>query len=329
MRPLFSMRELEAELGMDRRSIQGLARSAPRKYNRFDIIQAPKRRHIDNPDDDLKEIQRRITALIIRRIEFPETIVGGISGRSVKDNADFHKNKPVIATIDLKDCFSNTSNKQVFDAFRKHLPCSPSIARLLTQLTTIHGRLPQGAPSSPAIANLTLFDLHDDLQRLASDNNCACTFYVDDITLSGSAADKVLIKAIQLIHSHQRLINSRKISVMRRSRDLQVVTGTQVNNGISALSEHRKKATSEIFRLSLQASRDSSEVRSLFGLIYHIRYINEAQGNRLLRLANSRGLINSPHGDTKPKKTNSVPCTSFRRHRRRSGSRTRIGSKAR
>ena len=61
---------------------------------------------------------------------------------------------------------------------------SPTVARYLTKLTTYKGKLPQGAPTSPIVANLVFVKTGKRLQKFAAFNNLTFTSFVDDLTFS-------------------------------------------------------------------------------------------------------------------------------------------------
>jgi len=61
---------------------------------------------------------------------------------------------------------------------------APSMANLLTKLTTYKGQLPQGTHTSPYLANLIFVKAGKEIQEFASRNNLTFTTFVDDIALS-------------------------------------------------------------------------------------------------------------------------------------------------
>lgn len=110
-------------------------------------------RPIDSPREKLKFVQRRINERILQRTQISKIATGGVRGRRLKDNLMTHLSQPMVANFDLKTFFSNISNSQVYRLFAL-IGASPDVARILTRLTTFKGRIPQGAPTSPMLANL-------------------------------------------------------------------------------------------------------------------------------------------------------------------------------
>lgn len=314
---LVSMRHLEALLGRDRADIRRVANSAGRFYRPFDLRRTAgqgKWRHIDNPVGELKLYQSRIQERMFHDLVFPETMIGAVPGRSIKDNAALHLRQPMVVALDLRDCFPRISDREVYRVFNDVLACSAEISALLTKLTTFQHRLPQGAPTSPALANLSLLGLHDELISLAKTYDLNCSFYVDDIVFSGERALEVIEPAIRLIQSHGHAVRRDKIKRMPNS-SRQLVTGVVVNNGSSVTKDRRRILRSRLSDLSRDGAVAVRELRSILGEVVWVSWINSDQGEafrrsveELLRLPTFEG-IRIPKGEFRP-------CSSYGRHKR-------------
>ena len=123
----------------------------PRPFERF---YARKLRPIDNPLQDLKWIQQRIYRRLLKPMCFPSHILGAIPKRSVMDNAEHHLTAALLVTLDVRQCFPSITNIHIYRVWSNFLGCSPPVAAMLTRLTTFGRHLPQGAPTSPLLANL-------------------------------------------------------------------------------------------------------------------------------------------------------------------------------
>jgi RNA-directed DNA polymerase len=68
----------------------------------------------------------------------------------------------------------------------EQLGCTPDVSRLLTRLTTHRHRLPQGAPTSPTLANLYLrtSGVASRIAGLAKEHRLCVTYFGDDILVS-------------------------------------------------------------------------------------------------------------------------------------------------
>jgi hypothetical protein len=183
-------------------------RTVPRKGLVPRVIEAPKAR--------LKEIQRWVLHRILDQVPPHEAAHGFTRGRSAVTHAQLHTGQTAVLRLDLKDFFASVPAGRVYGIWRT-LGYSPSVSHVLTGLTTntvprsvwqviasgtppgaVQGRfwlgrqlatphLPQGAPTSPALANLAAFRLDRRLRGLAQASGLNYSRYADDLTFSGPA----------------------------------------------------------------------------------------------------------------------------------------------
>jgi RNA-directed DNA polymerase len=144
-------------------------------------------RDVVSVHDPLRKLQRRV-ALALRESDsaLPSCVRGFRRNESAWTNADAHcHGAEQLATIDLSDFFGSISYydvREVFDGLCGH----PQVAIALTRLCTHKGALPQGARTSPAIANRVAAKLDVEiLARIGPD--VRYTRYADDLSFSGAA----------------------------------------------------------------------------------------------------------------------------------------------
>jgi RNA-directed DNA polymerase len=315
---LVSRRKLALLLGMPWEDLDRIADVAGRYYKPFDrrrVRGTGSWRHIDNPQDILKLLQSRILRTILAPFPLPPTMCGGVPGRSTKDHAQLHVGQPVVVTLDLKSCFPRTTHDRVYRVYTKLLGCSPDIARLLTKLTTFQGRVPQGAPTSPTLVNLTLRALHDALAALATDLSLAMSFYVDDIAFSGERARDVIDPAIAIVRRHGYSVSRKKTHAQPLSAR-QDVTGQVVNARLGISRTRRSGLYHRIHELAAQEHPLHRDLQSIRGAISQIRWVNPAQGAALGRL--SERLLPAVGVDgPRPRTDETRACRHRRRHRGR------------
>jgi RNA-directed DNA polymerase len=141
-----------------------------------------KRRNVLIPDYDLKKCQQKIHHLL-SELPMPVSMYGGVKNRNHISNAAFHLHQSFFLTIDLKDFFKRISHHQVYKMFL-NIGCSTGVAHTLTKLTTVYGGLPQGAPSSSAVANLVFRNTAVELEEFALAYGLRFSCFVDDLTFS-------------------------------------------------------------------------------------------------------------------------------------------------
>jgi len=227
---------------------------------RLDKNGIQKKRILHPSINRLKIIQKRIHKDILLKLELPDYAFGGVKGRDNIKNARKHQGKKFIFTTDLKDFFPSIRHQKVFEMFRS-FNFSPTVARTLTQLTTYKGKLPQGTPTSPTLANLVFVKTGKKLQEFAGNYQITFTSFVDDLTFSAPADIKDKIPSIiDTIQVDGFKISHNKTNYKTKNP---IVTGLVVkNNNLSLtdtykikLQETTNKTPEQIRGLSLYADR--------------------------------------------------------------------------
>ena len=166
-------------------------------------------RLLEVPMPHLLGLQRKVLAGLLDAVPPHEAACGFRAGHSVLDHAGAHSGQAVLIKFDLQDFFSAVQASRVH-ALYATLGYPDEVARLLTALCTVatpepvlarmheaghlawpqrqrlrDAHLPQGASTSPALANLCAFRLDLRLDGLAHALGARYTRYADDIVLSG------------------------------------------------------------------------------------------------------------------------------------------------
>jgi retron-type reverse transcriptase len=156
--------------------------------------------------------------------------------------------------------------------------------------------LPQGAPTSPALANLSTFVLDLRLSGLARAYGAVYTRYADDLTFSGShrfagALRDFLQISARIISQERFRVNRKKRKVLRRT-SRQVVTGVVVNDRLNVDRREYDRLRAILHNCrktgpSLQNHDSREDFRAhLRGRIAYVAAIHPARGARLLTIFN-------------------------------------------
>ncbi len=211
-------------------------------YNTFTI---PKKkldeyRTIAEPSYELKKIQNKLKTILTR---FYKEIcdynfvgsTGTISGTNILSNARIHINKKHVLNIDIKDFYSNISLEKVEHFLSlKEFGFNRKECLYLLNLLSYKKRLPQGAPTSPILANLVCISLDSELKFFAARNGLSYSRYVDDLTFSSNKFIQIekLNELETIIGSYSLQLNTDKTR-FTSSAFQQKVTGLNVNTKVN------------------------------------------------------------------------------------------------
>lgn len=283
---LVSVRALSQTLGVPVEQLKRVAAEVDTHYHEWTHTdrRTGKVRTIKSPDDELKWIQSRIAKRLFA-FQYGEEVQGSVRKRSPKTNAEKHLGKPCVVTIDVQKFFPSVKPTVVYQLLRYELGYGCDVAKLITRLVTKDRELPQGAPTSVAIANALLrLPVDGPVQARAASIGCGYTRFVDDLALSGRNP-KVIINFIARQLSRRQLTISRKdkLKIMPSSGP-QEITGLLVNGKRPSLSKKRRDrvraAIHQLRGVAASAQRNKA-INSMRGRINHVRQFNPGTAKRL------------------------------------------------
>ncbi|WP_052125864.1 reverse transcriptase family protein [Bordetella trematum] len=183
-----TLEALAYPLGLNAAALEDLARRADAMYRLAKEIVKPDGsvRHTYDAFKPLKVVHGRIKREILDQVAFPLYLTGSIKGRDYKVNATLHSRAKIVINEDISGFFPATTSQHVFDIWHRFFGFSEAVARCLTDLTTYHGELPQGAITSPALANLVFWRREPQLQAEFAAKGWTYSRYVDDIAVSST-----------------------------------------------------------------------------------------------------------------------------------------------
>ena len=229
-------------------------------YVEFEIEKATGgKRAIAAPRAPLRKVQRKILREILDKLPLHDAAHGFVKGRArTVTNAKPHEGAALVVKLDLVDFFPTVHFRARARRVRSarlqrdrraparialHVPADAR--RRLRRVRP--GALPQGAPTSPAIANLTCRRPDARLAALAKKSGATYTRYADDLTFSFKAEPKTLGRFLwwvdEICQQEGFSENARKRRVLRK-KSQQRVTGIVVNSGlfIPRKDRHRFRA---------------------------------------------------------------------------------------
>ena len=219
-------------------------------------------RLLEAPKTRLKALQRQILREVLGQVPAHDAAHGFVPGRSALTFARMHAGQRVVLRMDLEDFFPSIGAARVYRVFRS-FGYPETSARVLTGLCTLkvpvsvlatvpsvsfverydaaalakrtqarrrlrERHLAQGAPTSPAMANLAAYRLDARLAGAASSAGARYTRYADDLAFSGDASFtrragrfEVLVAAIALEEGFR--VNHHKTRLMPQAQRQKLV----------------------------------------------------------------------------------------------------------
>jgi len=255
----FGERALTRHCGLKSRTLAYLAYGKPDAYRNVSIPRSSGgERLLHVPCPALRKAQKRILRRILDKVILHRACHGFRRGRSILTNAEPHLRKPVVLCLDIEDFFPSITFPRVFGLFRS-LGFPRKQAALAARLTTWEGALPQGAPTSPALANIVCRRLDYRLTGLVEGRGGAYTRYADDLTLSGPLDLLNLLPLVRRIVAEEGFrLGDRKTRIMRAGAR-QKVCGVVVNEKPALPRAVRRRIRAMEHRASLPADARRAE----------------------------------------------------------------------
>lgn len=284
-------------------------RALPKTNGEVRLIEAPKPR--------IKQLQQQILSKILEKVPPHPAAHGFVKGRSIKTFTGPHIGQYVVLKMDLKHFFPSFRAARIQTVFRAlgyPEPVADLLGGICTNCTpreiwykygregdyncrwearTLYCRphLPQGAPSSPALANLCTYRTDCRLLGLAGSVGAQYTRYADDLAFSGG---KGFERGIERFSTHVAAIlleegfevHHRKTRVMRQGVR-QHLAGVVLNRNLNVIRTDfdRLKATlNNCVRLGPESQNREAhaDFRShLEGRINFVEMVNPMKGTRL------------------------------------------------
>ncbi|OOP74115.1 reverse transcriptase family protein [Clostridium beijerinckii] len=245
-----------------------------------------KDRLVENPNEKLKNIQRKILKYL-SRIQTPDWIISGKKGKSYIDNSKFHKDNSYVITSDIMNFYPSCKRDYVYRMFRYTFRMPSDLAIILTTLVTYNGGIPTGAPTSQMIAYWAYRDTFIRMNEIALEYNTKFSLYVDDMVFSSkSTISKRMIleikKELQKCGMNLKDNKTRKYG----GKDYKLITGVVYDkNGVLKIPNRLRKDIIDGYNEIKKMKDTCSETdkKSLLGKIYSARQIEPDAFSQLLQ----------------------------------------------
>ncbi|MDO8377613.1 retron St85 family RNA-directed DNA polymerase [Phenylobacterium sp.] len=271
---LTSVQDIATYLGISPELGWSVITSPRRNYRQFPINKRSGGvRIISAPRTYLKVMQWWLLDVVLSNVEISDHAYGFVRGRSFVDNAKRHVGATHILNVDIRDFFPSIKRRMVEQVFI-NLGYEERAAVELSLLTTFDDELPQGAPTSPALANIVFQPFDIALQTLCAPFDIVYTRYADDLTFSSSERipDQFLTEVTRLI-GPAFVPNEQKTKYMGPNQRKEV-TGVQIGKDGVCLSRETLNAMRGWFHsMNYVDSPSREDVDRLQGTVAMLRMI--------------------------------------------------------
>ena len=267
---------IEKDLGFPIKTLYGLSNNLEKHYHNVFIPKSDgTKRKLSVPDLILKNVQRSIVDNILAYYPISKYATAYKVGSSVQRNALPHVNKKKILKLDIEGFFDNITYSRVKDIVFYEDKFSEPIRILLTMLCYHRDSLPQGAPTSPAITNIIMYEFDEKIGAYCTQKGVSYTRYCDDMTFSGEFDEKeIIILVKEELCKLGLFLKNRKTAVIHSAKR-QTVTGIVVNEKINLTPKYKKKIRQEVYYIERFGLENHAKNQ---GIADVDRYLTSLQG---------------------------------------------------
>jgi retron-type reverse transcriptase len=287
--------QLASGSGLLENDVRKIVATAHRRYKHYTIKKRNgEDRPISQPAKEVKLLQRLFQKQFLQNLPVHPSATAYEKGLSIKENAGRHMHNGPILKLDFKNFFPSIKASDWVAYAEAHgllddLEDRELSARLLFKSTRTSAgmRLAIGAPTSPHISNLLMYDFDRLMAERAAREMVTYTRYADDLTFSAKRTgylqpiEKLVRTTLREINRPRLILNDEK-TVFATTKYRRVVTGlTLTNDGTISIGRERKKLIRAMIHHYEQGLLDAENSRKLVGLL---AFANDAEPAFVLRM---------------------------------------------
>ncbi|TBL85779.1 RNA-directed DNA polymerase [Hafnia alvei] len=261
---------------------------APKKYKVFFIKKKNGKglREIAQPSPDVKKVQRAIVNSLLSLLPVHECATAYIEEKSIVDNAEPHKKNEYILKMDFENFFYSikpqdlnyfiSKNDIQLNQFEYEVISHYLFRRKKGEKKL---RLCIGAPSSPMISNIVMYDFDEKLFNYCKENDVIYTRYADDLSFSSDSFDKLndvknfVINLVSLQKKPELIINTSKTKFIGKGRSRRITGVVISNTGDLGVGRFLRKKIRALFYLYSNNKINHKDIPYLLGMLSHIKSI--------------------------------------------------------
>lgn len=274
---------LSVGLSITAKRVEALIASGPARYKVYEI---PKRnsdesRTIAQPARELKPLQYWLLENILKNFPVHEAATGYVKMRGIKLNAERHASQPFLLKMDFVKFFPSF---KAVDFVRYIIQKTPNVmtrqdaakaARLLYWRPRGENelRLSIGAPTSPTLSNILMYEFDVAVQEACEDLAITYTRYADDLSFSSTDPEALrgiyakVGEVVAQMASPKLMVNEGKTLFVSKKYQRRVTGLVLSNDGRVSLGRDRKRLLSSMVHHFVRGDMNVSDALRLHGLI--------------------------------------------------------------
>jgi hypothetical protein len=261
--------------------------TAPNRYKVFNI---PKRdgrvREIAQPSPEVKLLQRVVSDLLLTKLPVHACATAYRKGTSLLANATPHSQNGPILKMDLKGFFPSLRSRD-WVAYCNRTSCLKDehdiflTSRLLFRKPKGSSilQLAIGAPSSPTLSNVLMYEFDELVVEAIKDQNVTYTRYADDMTFSAPKSGylndivKKVARIIRSLESPNLDINGDKTNYVTKKFRRSVTGLTLANDGRVTIGRDKKREIRAAIFRALKGQLPTPDLEILSGTLAYINSV--------------------------------------------------------
>ncbi len=291
---------LSSDLALPPKDLLYLVNSAPYRYKVYQIAKRTpgKKRTIAQPAREVKPLQYWVMEHVLAAFPVHPAAFAYRKGKSILDNTAPHAAHQFLCKLDFKNFFPSIKSTD-FQKFMRLNPLASVwteeeigyISRILFWRRK-RGNVLQlsiGAPSSPLLSNILLYNFDLKVSALCAGRGVTYTRYADDLSFSTNARGvlreiETQVGEICKKTRPPRLVLNEAKTVHASTKGLRRVTGLVLaNDGVVSIGREKKRLIRARFHRYIQGALNEKEIAEFSGMLSFIKSVEPLFLERLAR----------------------------------------------
>jgi RNA-directed DNA polymerase len=269
---------LSSQTGLSRDRLLRFSKSSGLRYKVYEIDKrSGGKRVIEQPSKTVKMMQYLLIDNVFSKFPIHDLVHGYVKGGSIAKNALAHANHRFTSRLDFKDFFWSFKKADIKRFLKTKFSSGGSLnshdIEFISGVSTRGDRLVMGAPSSPIITNIMMFDLDEALAKMCEPLNVIYTRYADDIFLSTNEPNilldliKEIVAKVSVYETVKLQLNFDKTSHLSRKYHREVTGLVIKSSGGVSIGRDRKRRYKSLIHEYRSGKLSVDDVKKLSGYI--------------------------------------------------------------